>query len=186
MRCAEDIQYNLINDTQIIQWYIDDAYVGQSTYDAGANMCNGITVTGLSPNTVYSVLARPFYYGTNGSLMQDADVTDTFITGARPAYFAWSVPKTSGGKYYVGVDEWYSLMQNVSDVIYYKNGVTYNFQYPSTPEYMGIFTAARYNDLRAAIRSVAGYGYYIPEVAPGQTVTAYQLNIMVEELNAIP
>ena len=94
------------------------------------------------------------------------------------------MPKTAGGQYYVGATEWFSLINNIMNVLEYA-GYEYSFT-QSLPQTGEILTAARYNDLRAAIQSVPGYGYYIPQVSSGQIVTAQQLNLLVSELNAIP
>lgn len=108
----------------------------------------------------------------------------TLTTLSRPSAFAWTVPKISGGSYYIGASEWIGLTYNIVNVLEYA-GYAYNFSY-SLPVVGEVVTAARYNDIRAAIQTVPGYGYYIPQVSSGDTITAYQMNILVSELNAIP
>ena len=47
------------------------------------------------------------------------------------------------------------------------------------------FTAAMYNQARLAIQAISGEGALISTVISGDTITAYMLNILASELNAI-
>lgn len=167
------------------QWYLDGSYVGNSTISANATACNGITISGLSGGTLYALMVHGYIYNADGSLTDIGTDSTTFSTPTRPAYFAWTVPKVSGAQFYVGAAEWSALMTNINEVTAYAIGSYPSWSY-SAPSSGEILTAARYNDLRAAIQTVPGYGYYIPQVSSGQIVTAQQLNLLVSELNAIP
>ncbi len=167
-------------------WYLNGTYCGSTEMRPGNNYCEPITFTGLAPGTQYTVETRAFAYDQYGEYGADLGSVSTVVsTLSRPAYFAWSVPKTQGGQYYIGADEWYDLMANIQLVHKHATGSYYTWN-QTVPEAGEIITAARYNDCRAAIRSVPGYGTYIPQVASGEIVTAYQLNALVGELNAIP
>lgn len=65
----------------------------------------------------------------------------------------------------------------------YKNYSTYNFKTVYAGETV---TAALYNEARTAIQDISGYGAYIPTVSARDKITAYCLNQIVSELNAIP
>lgn len=168
-----------------VAWFLDNGiFVGTSNYKPYATACDGITITGLTPGTMYTVTINLFVYDAAGTPNYGGSYAVTMTTLSRPKAFSWTVPKISGGQYYVGATEWAGLAANIINVLEYA-GYSYTFktQLPSPGD---ILTAARYNDLRAAIQSVPGYGYYIPQVASGQIVTAQQLNLLVSELNAIP
>lgn len=167
-----------------VSWYVDGTYVGASNYKPYATTCDGITITGLTPGTMYTVTINLYIYDANGIPQYAGQFGVTMTTLSRPAAFAWTVPKVAGGQYYVGASEWVGLVANILNVLEYA-GYSYTFktQLPSPGD---LLTAERYNDLRAAVQSVPGYGYYIPQVARGQVVTAQQLNLLVSELNAIP
>ena len=79
--------------------------------------------------------------------------------------------------------EWNSLTRNINMIRTYKNYSTYSF----TTVYAGdTVTAAIYNEARKAIQGISGYGAYIPTVYSLDNITAYALNTLVSELNAIP
>lgn len=111
---------------------------------------------------------------------------------ARPPYFSWTYPKMKGGDFNLTKDEWNDFTANINLVRAYKGLPAYNF---TTAVHGNYFTAAMYNEARAAIRGISGYGTYIPLVASGDDITAdinspYPeqniINIIVDELNAIP
>lgn len=168
----------------IIDWWINGELYGQTTYDAYAEACNGINVIGLTPGTIYTVKIYAFPYDATGGLTFLGELETSITTKSRPSAFSWTVPKTTGEQYYIGATEWALLLNNVVNVLEY-TGYTYTFsqELPSVGE---LVTADRYNDIRAAIQSIPGYGAYIPLVAAGDIVTAYQLNVLVSELNAVP
>ncbi len=148
-------------------------------------MCTGITFTNLEQGTMYTVVAHIYAYDMYGEIYgQIAEHSGTEATMGKPLPFAWTYEKKAGEPYFVGADEWVKLTNKISSVLAYK-GYSYTFT-QDRPFSGDILTAARYNDLRAAIQSVPGYGYYIPQVTSGQIVTAQQLNLLVSELNAIP
>ena len=169
-----------------VDWFIDGDRYGTSNYPAYTEACEGIQIIGLTPGTIYTIMAQVWVYTSadHSNINFGGYLETTLTTGGRPSAFSWTVPKTAGGQYYVGATEWMSLINNIMNVLEYA-GYTYSFT-QSLPQTGEILTAARYNDLRAAIQSVPGYGYYIPQVSSGQIVTAQQLNLLVSELNAIP
>lgn len=167
-------------------WYLDNVYRGSTQVRAGNSITEPITFLGLSPGTMYTITARAYAYDMYGEPGYDlGSVSTTVTTLSRPAYFSWTVPKVKGEQFYVGADEWKQLMLNVITVVSYATGVTPTLYY-GNPIAGEVLMAARYNELRAAIQTVPGYGYYIPQVSRGQTVTASHMNVLVSELNAIP
>lgn len=167
-----------------VNWFVDGAYVTYSDVYAGSYSCGGLLIE-ISPG-VHTISAIYIYTDIYGEPVQAPEISTVFIVGGsgRPSAFSWYVPKVIGGQYYVGASEWGALMDNISSVLTYK-GVYYPYTY-GKPNVGDTLTAARYNDLRAAIQSVYGYGVYIPLVQKGEAVTAYALNVLVSELNAIP
>lgn len=167
-------------------WYLDGVYRGSTEMLPGNSHSEPFTFSGLTPGTLYTMEVRAFSYDQYGEYGNDMGTLVTQIdTLSRPALFAWDTPKVAGAKYYIGAAEWDRLMYNIAEVHYHATGTYYSFS-QSVPLVGEVVTAARYNDCRAAIRSVPGYGTYIPQVASGEIVTAYQLNVLVGELNAIP
>lgn len=167
-----------------VAWFVDQQFVGTSQYQPYAEACDGISITGLVPGTMYTVNINVFYYDASGNVGVAGSMQTTMTTLSRPAYFSWTVPKVQGEPFYLGASEWAGLINSIMNVLEYA-GYIYSFTqtFPAAGE---LLTAARYNDLRAAIQTVPGYGYYVPQVSSGQIVTAQQLNLLVSELNAIP
>jgi hypothetical protein len=98
------------------------------------------------------------------------------------ANFSWTYPKISGQPFNLTANEWNSFTSKINDFRNYKGLSNYSF----TAAVSGNpFTAAMYNQARLAIQGISGYGGYIPTVSSGQQITAYMLNILVSELNAI-
>lgn len=146
------------------------------------------TITGLSPRTTYSWEIQLGYKASGESSITYLDVYDSgsFTTskGAkRPNDFSWTYPKVSGQPFLLMATEWNNFTLRINDFREYCGYSTYSF----TTAYKGnTFTAAMYNQARKAIQGISGYGAYIPTVSSGDTITAYQMNILVDELNAIP
>lgn len=100
----------------------------------------------------------------------------------RPSKFYWTCTKTSGATFNLTAAEWNGLTANINAVREYCGYSPYSF----TTAYRGYnFTAAMYNQAVNAIKGISGYGYYLSTVSKGDTVTAYRLNILRDELNAI-
>lgn len=101
----------------------------------------------------------------------------------RPNNFAWTYAKTQGGDFNLTASEWNALTSRINAFRAYKNLSNYSF---TTAYYDDDFTATIYNQARLAIQGISGYGTYIPTVVSGQDITAYMMNTLVSELNAIP
>lgn len=101
----------------------------------------------------------------------------------RPSKFYWWTAKNPGGIFRLYADEWNELTENINAVRAYNNLPYYSFTQVREGD---AFTADIYNEARIAIQGVPGYGSYINRVYSGDEVTAYCLNILVSELNAIP
>lgn len=149
----------------------------------------------LTPGRSYTMrmfsMNRPNSYDSNGwwywhtncrvsRLTANQTVT---ITSNRPSLFYWTYGKTQGAAFNLTAAEWNALTQNINEVRVYKGLSNYSF---NTAYVGGTFTAIIYNQARVAIQAISGYGSYIPTVSSGQTITAYMMNILVSELNAIP
>lgn len=105
-------------------------------------------------------------------------------TQTRPAKFSWTKSKVSGSAFNLTADEWNGLCNNINAVRQYKGLQTYPF-FPTA--YPGnVFYAEMYNQAVYAIQEISGYGTYLSTMSSGNTITAYCMNILVSELNAIP
>lgn len=101
----------------------------------------------------------------------------------RPNDFSWTYSKVQGGTFNLTATEWNNFTSRINAFREYKGLSDYSF----TRAYSGNnFTAAMYNQARIAIQAISGYGTYIPTVTKGQQITAYMMNVLVSELNAIP
>lgn len=178
---------NYIQNDRYAIWYLNGSIWGSTTIPGGVEYAAGPQFTGLTPGTIYAVQADIYYINDfTGAAELIKSVYGTLYTWGRPDYFAWTVPKTAGGQYYVGSSEWDALLQNASTVVYYATGKVYYPAQTSPPGVGTLFTAARYNEVGDMVRTVPGYGYYIPQVSSGDIVTASQMNMLASELNAIP
>lgn len=101
----------------------------------------------------------------------------------RPSNFSWTYTKTQGGSFNLTAAEWNSLTARINAFREYKGLSGYSFTYA----YKGNdFTAVMYNQAVNAIKGISGYGSYLSTVSSGDTVTAAGLNLLRDELNAIP
>ena len=101
----------------------------------------------------------------------------------RPDNFSWTYAKTQNGNFNLTATEWNNFTSRINEFREYCGLTAYTF----TKAYSGNdFKAAMYNQARSAIRAISGYGSYIPLVSSGDDITAYLMNIIVSELNAIP
>lgn len=139
----------------------------------------------------YGVLADTYYYvwirAENGAEALSAalhiEFADTGGSSSRPRDFAWTYDKVKGEGFNLTAAEWNSFTARIGAFRKYKKLSAKSFTDARKGEY---FTAAIYNEAREAIRDIPGYGTYIPEVSGGDEVTAYIMNIIVSELNAVP
>jgi hypothetical protein len=151
---------------------------GRGQYCAGRN-ADGAALSFLPPGETFT--AR--IWTASGSWFSGYSNTVAFTVPSRPPTFAWTYAKTQGGRFNLTAQEWNAFTQNVNLVRQYKSKAVYSF----TSAVKGnIFTAAMYNQARAAIQQIGGgAGGYIPQVAAGQTITAQMVNVLVSEINVI-
>ena len=125
---------------------------------------------------------NPFLYNGTLKIFIRAEGEPIIVTPTRPDYFYWTYPKTSGQPFKLTATEWNGLTSNINAVREYCGYLQYGF----TTAYRGNqLTAAMYNQAVNAIKGISGYGYYLSTVNKGDPVTAYHLNILVSELNAV-
>lgn len=150
------------------------------------NESNAVEMSGLSPGTEYGVMCKVYYGSTElatltGSVSTDEDVSEPVAT--RPNNFYWTYDKVQSGDFNLTAKEWNALTARINEFRAYKNSDSYSFD----TAYKGYeFTADMYMQAREAIRDISGYGLYIPTVSSGSAVTAYAMDMVVSELNAIP
>lgn len=115
----------------------------------------------------------------------------SFKNSGRPGKFSWDIPKNKGDDYQVTAEEWNKFQRNVAAVIRYKNVSPIEFAEVNAGDTL---TADLYMNTREAIRSISGYGTYIPSVQKHTKITADKsstvpsennINIIVDELNAV-
>lgn len=194
-----------LNSSSVLDPYTNDLYVLEMlyNYDLPSNVDNWVIAKMINaPNGARSVTTR---YGSSGAIdltfldsnttysirLVSADYDNTsayssyksITTPSRPDYFSWDTQKVQGQSFKLTAAEWNSLTRNINMIRTYKNYSTYSF----TTVYAGdTVTAAIYNEARKAIQGISGYGSYIPTVYSLDNITAYALNTLVSELNAIP
>lgn len=194
-----------LNSSSVLDPYTNDLYVLEMlyNYDLPSNVDNWVIAKMINaPNGARSVTTR---YGSSGAIdltfldsnttysirLVSADYDNTsayssyksITTPSRPDYFSWDTQKVQGQSFKLTAAEWNSLTRNINMIRTYKNYDTYSF----TTVYAGdTVTAAIYNEARKAIQGISGYGSYIPTVYSLDNITAYALNTLVSELNAIP
>lgn len=194
-----------LNSSSVLEPYTNDLYVLELlyNYDLPSNVDNWVIAKMINaPNGARSVTTR---YSSSGAIdltFLDSDTTynirlisadydntseyssyKSITTPKRPDYFSWDTQKVQGQNIKLTAAEWNSLTRNINMIRTYKNYDTYSFTTVSTGD---IITAAIYNEARKAIQGISGYGAYIPTVAARDEITAYCLNQIVSELNAIP
>lgn len=140
-------------------------------------------ITGLSPNTTYSIQADLYYYGGSRSITGNFTTLNSSAPPVtqRPPLFYWTYAKVQGQPFNLQAFEWNGLMQNINAVRQYKGTytVTYTTAYSGYP-----FTAAQFNEAASAINGL----YYSPPIAYvniGDVVTASGLNNLVYYINNI-
>lgn len=194
-----------LNSSNVLDPYTNDLYVLEMlyNYDLPSNVDNWVIAKMINaPNGARSVKTR---YSSSGAIdltfldsnttynirLISADYDNTseyssyksITTPKRPDYFSWDTQKVQGQSFKLTAAEWNSLTRNINMIRTYKNYDTYSFTTVLTGDTV---TAAIYNEARKAIQGISGYGAYIPTVAARDEITAYCLNQIVSELNAIP
>lgn len=147
----------------------------KTSYSSGGT----IDLDFLDGNTSYDIRLVSADYDNTSEYSSYKSIT----TPSRPDYFSWDSQKTKGTSFKLTASEWNLFTQNINAVRVYKGYSTYSFTAVSTGDTV---TAAIYNEARKAIQGISGYGTYIPTVAKKDEITAYCLNQIVSELNAIP
>lgn len=132
----------------------------------------------------YTYKVRVFIVNSSGKVSETSNwITVTVPEKIRPSNFSWTYSKTSGGSFNLTASEWNSFTSRINEFRDYCDLSSYSF----TTAYSGnSFTAAMYRQARTAIQAIDGYGTYIPYVYAGDEITAYMMNVLVSELNAIP
>ena len=194
-----------LNSSNVLSPYKNDLYVLELlyNYDLPSNVDNWVIAKMINaPNGARSVTTQNVSSGaidltfldsatTYSIRLVSADCDNTsayssyksITTPKRPDYFSWDTQKVQGQSFKLTAAEWNSLTRNINMIRTYKNYSAYSF----TTVYAGdTVTAAIYNEARKAIQGISGYGTYIPSVNRLDNITAYALNIIVSELNAIP
>jgi len=168
-----------------IYWAVNNVARGSESLGAYASISNGFTVSGLQSYTQHSVYAEIVY---DGGVARP----DTIYITTRPSYFSWTngalnwntglIEKVSNGSFNLTAQEWNNLCSNINDVRAYMGYWIYNF----TSAYPGLtFTYSMYNEAVYAIQGISGYGYYLSTVQSGYPIYAYQMNVLMTELNSI-
>ena len=161
--------------------------VRKYTYSSGG--ASGTAVFENIAPGVYTIKAATDYnYG--GILIQCVDSTGADYTavleitaeGLRPENFYWTYKKVQNEDFNLTADEWNAFTEKVNEFRRYLGLTDRSFSKAAAGE---PFYADMYNSAGEAIRESGDYGTYIPEVIPNQKITAYMLNALESELNAI-
>ena len=135
----------------------------------------------VTAGTIYYIWVRQYSGNSTGAI--DLYIEPPEAAAVRPSNFSWTYTKTQGGSFNLTAAEWNSLTARINAFREYKGLSSYSFTYA----YKGNdFTAAMYNQAVNAIKGISGYGSYLSTVSKGDTVTAAGLNLLRDELNAIP
>lgn len=199
-------EYSKENKTITVFWQLADTnsyatYVYINLYSAEDKntLLKGYTNSSgeVSGEVIFENITQGTYiiksatdYAFGGSLIQCVDSTGEAYTAVleitaeanRPDNFTWLYPKTAGGKLNLTAEEWNLFTDRVNEFLKYIGRTEKSFTKALTGD---VFYASLYNETGDAIKEGALYGLYIPEVMSRQSVTAYHMNILVNELNAI-
>lgn len=199
-------EYSRENKTITVFWQLADTnsyatyvYVNLYSSDDTNTLLKGYTISSgeTSGEVVFEGITQGTYiirsasdYDFGGSLIQCVDSTGEAYTATleitaeaeRPENFTWLYPKTAGEKFNLTAEEWGLFTDRVNEFLKYLGRTEKSFTKALTGD---VLYAGLYNEAGGAIKEGGEYGLYIPEVISGQTVTAYQMNILVNELNAI-
>ena len=135
----------------------------------------------VTAGTIYYIWVRQYSGNSTGAI--DLYIEPPEAAAVRPSNFSWTYTKTKGGSFNLTAAEWNALTARINAFREYKGLSSYSFTYA----YRGNdFTAAMYNQAVNAIKGISGYGSYLSTVSSGDTVTAAGLNLLRDELNAIP
>ena len=179
---------NYIGNDRTYIWYYDGTQVTLGSLSLGARVSESPEWTqfgGYTQGQSVYVEAR-IYYNNGANYVDLAQVCTAGwgYGGARPSYFYWTYPKTSGGTFNLTAAEWNSLCANINQVRLYK-GVTWT--YPFTTAVTGNdFTANIYNQAVSGIKGISGYGAYLSYHNSGDIIYASDMNLLVSEINAVP
>ena len=177
-----EMLYNYDLPSDVDNWVIAkmiNAPNGARSVKTSYSSSGTIDLTFLDSNTSYDIRLVSADYDNTSEYSSYKKIT----TPSRPEYFSWDTQKTKGASFKLTASEWNLFTQNINAVRVYKGYSAYSFTAVSTGDTV---TAAIYNEARKAIQGVSRYGTYIPTVAKKDEITAYCLNQIVSELNAIP
>lgn len=177
-------------DDREITWVICNTsgkVIDRKYGDIGANVTSTsyTTFTGLTPGTEYEVEYEIIFSSTKEGLLDQA------VYGSKTVYtdeaaiepFSWDTAKTAGNSFNVTASEWNRLIDKITEVYTYLGWPNYQDTYPITKVTKGgIFYAARFNEVRAAIGNLYSTG--ISDKSKGDIITAADLNQLVTSLNA--
>ena len=180
--CVLEMLYNYDLPSNVDNWIIAkmiNAPNGACSVKTRYKSSGEIDLAFLDSNKTYSIRLVSADYDNTSEYSSYKSIT----TSTRPEYFSWDTQKVQGQSFKLTAAEWNSLTRNINMIRTYKNYSPYSF----TTVYAGdTVTAAIYNEARKAIQSISGYGSSILTVYSLGNITAYALNTLVSELNAIP
>ncbi|MBR5235750.1 MAG: hypothetical protein IKW06_00020 [Clostridia bacterium] len=180
--CVLELLYNYNLPSNVDNWIIAktiNAPNGARSATTRYNSSGTIDLTFLESGTSYSIRLVSADYDNTSEYSSWKSIT----TPSRPSNFSWTYSKVQGGAFNLTATEWNNFTAKVNAFREYKYLSAYSFTYA----YKGNdFTAAMYNQAVNAIKGISGYGSYLSTVSKGDTVTAAGLNLLRDELNAIP
>ena len=145
--------------------------------------------TGLTPNTTYTI-SVDFVTTTTPSIpglewiLKDITTLSEPVVRPRPSNFPnWTSNLTSGQGFDILASEWNSFRNRINQFRYYK--YLGNFSYTNVSAGQTV-TALEFNQARAAIRDIPGYGTFIPIATQDSGITPNHFVMIRSELNAIP
>jgi hypothetical protein len=173
-------------DTQsIIVYMLEDT--DQTNFDYGQEIPNdflaydyGSIEHVVRPGVTYHIWARPKTLDLSGEAMWVLNFPTKDIS--RPDLFHWDTDKIQGQPFKLTAQEWDGLTSNINKTREYMGVPQYTF---TKAEDGRVFTAAMYEQTRAAIQAIPGAGTNIQEVKRGDLVTADCLNILVTSINEV-
>lgn len=156
------------------------------TSSSSSSMTNYDTSYTTGDITIYNLEAGETYYfryfGFNDISLTAFSGYVKVTVGERPELFEWTKPKVKGQPFILLASEWNDFTVKINEMRTYLGLSDYSFTNAITGE---PFTATMYNQARKAIQGMGDdVGTYIPTVSSGQSITAYMLNIIVDELNS--
>lgn len=140
------------------------------------------TISGLDENTDYTINVGINEGSGNVWIGSKTFTTDEIVEEEKPDTFSWTYAKTQDGAFNLTATEWNNFTSRINEERAYLGLSAYSF----TKAVKGNnFTASMYNQAVNAIKGMGGgAGGYIYTVSKGDTITAYEMNQIVAELNS--